>query len=260
MSPRRFAERLARQAARVALAHARRPGQSSVRVTRKEDHTIVTRADRAIERIFVREIREAFPDHGILGEEGARRGGSGRHLWALDPIDGTSAYSRGIPLYTISIALLEDGVPRMGVVHFPALRETYSAERGEGACEGARRLRKIPSPLPFGVETLLLLPSNAHRRYLIELAGKGRSLGSTAGHIAYVARGTAEAALCRGSLWDIAAAAVSLEEAGGALSYLSGRAIDWSELASGRIAPEAILAAHPAALPELRWRIARKPV
>lgn len=259
MSPRpiptvRLLARLAREAGRIALAHQRRP-----EVTRKADHTIVTQADRVIEALLADRIVTAFPDHAILGEEGARRGGDGEVLWVIDPIDGTSAYARGLPFFAVSIGVLRHGRPWLGVVHMPALRRTFLARAGRGARDGDRRLPPLVDPRPFGTESLLLVPSNAHRRYLIDFPGKGRSLGSAAAQVCLVAAGSAEGTLVRGAIWDVAAAALIVTECGGALRYLSGRPFDWDALVTGAPFPEPLLVAHPAALDELGQRIARKP-
>jgi histidinol phosphatase-like enzyme (inositol monophosphatase family) len=98
----------------------------------KVDGSPVTEADRAAEQVIRATLREAFPEHRILGEEFGAEGGGEGPCWVVDPIDGTIAFSRGIPLFSTLIALLEDGEPVVGLIDLPALDERYTAVRGGG--------------------------------------------------------------------------------------------------------------------------------
>ena len=98
----------------------------------KADGSPVTEADREAEQAIRRHLRRAFPDFGILGEEFGEEGAGDRPRWVVDPIDGTIAFSRGIPLYTTLIALLEDGEPVFGLIDCPALDERYDGWQGGG--------------------------------------------------------------------------------------------------------------------------------
>jgi histidinol-phosphatase len=98
----------------------------------KSDGSPVTEADREAEQAIRRHLRSAFPDFGILGEEYGEEGPDDRPRWVVDPIDGTIAFSRGIPLYTTLIALLEDGEPVFGLIDCPVLDERYVGWQGGG--------------------------------------------------------------------------------------------------------------------------------
>ena len=98
----------------------------------KADGSPVTEADRAAEQAIRATLREAFPAHRILGEEYGVEGGAEGPCWVVDPIDGTIAYSRGIPLFSTLIALLVDGEPVVGLIDLPALDERYTGVRGGG--------------------------------------------------------------------------------------------------------------------------------
>lgn len=135
------------EAARVAAAAAdlaRKeilPRFRSVAVETKGDGTPVTEADRAAERAIRGALREAFPDDGVLGEEyGAEREGAGR-CWVVDPIDGTVAFSRGIPLFSTLIALLVDREPVLGLIDLPALDERYVGWKGGGVRRNGAAVR-----------------------------------------------------------------------------------------------------------------------
>lgn len=131
-----FAVRLAREAGRVTLEHF---GSSAVEF--KGDGSEVTAADRASEEYVRRALAEAFPDDGVLGEEGADVPSRSGRRWIVDPIDGTRSFSCGVPLYAVLLALEEEGQPVLGCCHFPALGETLVAATGAGAWHNGRRAR-----------------------------------------------------------------------------------------------------------------------
>lgn len=131
-----FAVTTAQEAGRLTLAHF----QNTLVVESKADESPVTVADRAAERFIRERIEAAYPAHAVLGEEfGATIGQGSTHRWLVDPIDGTKAFIRGVPLYAVLMALEVDGEVAVGVVDFPALGETVWAARGEGCYWNGRR-------------------------------------------------------------------------------------------------------------------------
>ncbi len=118
----------ARKAAELALRY-----QCSVIAETKPDNSPVTEADRECERLIARLLSEAFPEDGLLGEEGTLAESRSGRRWIIDPIDGTRDYVRGNPLWANLIALEEDGEVVAGVVNLPMLGNLYSAWRGGGA-------------------------------------------------------------------------------------------------------------------------------
>jgi len=104
-----------------------------IKVDRKKDQSPVTVADRATEQYIRSRIEENYPDHGILGEENGASISDSHFRWVIDPIDGTQAFIRGVPLYTVLLALEYNGIPVLGVIHNPPLQETVSAANGSGA-------------------------------------------------------------------------------------------------------------------------------
>jgi histidinol phosphatase-like enzyme (inositol monophosphatase family) len=129
--------RVAKRAGEIALEHAAR----GVSAEEKSDLTPVTAADRAVEAFIVSALREAFPEDGLLGEEGARAEGSSGRRWIIDPIDGTREFLRGVPLWSSLLALEADGAVVVGACNLAAFGELYWAARGQGAWLGERRLR-----------------------------------------------------------------------------------------------------------------------
>lgn len=118
------------------------PRFRKVDVETKADGSPVTEADREAERAIREIIREAYPDHAILGEEGGQEGDEqARRCWVIDPIDGTIAFSRGLPLYSTLIALVEDGQTVAGLIDLPGLDERYTATLGGGCLRNGEAVR-----------------------------------------------------------------------------------------------------------------------
>jgi histidinol-phosphatase len=113
------------------------PRYGRVAIEKKRDGSPVTEADREAERAIRQVITEAFPDDGIFGEEmGAHAGRNARRQWVVDPIDGTIAFSRGIPLFTTLVALMVDAEPVLGVIDLPAVEDRIGGRRGSGVFRG----------------------------------------------------------------------------------------------------------------------------
>lgn len=191
---------------------------------------IVTEADRRSEELITSGIRSTFPDHTILGEEfgvssGNRSEDGTGYLWAIDPLDGTSNYASGMPIFSVSIALLCDGDPVVGVVHDPNRGWTLHALKGGGAFLNGDRIsvsgrRKLSSVSLFGVSADVIADLSPYMSHL----GKCRSLGSAALHICHVAMGIWDGCVdLKTHLWDVAAGALILQEAKGRFTDHTGQ-------------------------------------
>lgn len=127
-----FAVGMAREAGRIQLSYFR--GDDLAMKTKSNVSDVVTRADRESEELIVRSILERYPTHAILGEEGGARGDAASEWrWVVDPLDGTTNYSQGLPVFCVSIALQYRGETVVGVVYAPYLRELFTAVRSGGA-------------------------------------------------------------------------------------------------------------------------------
>lgn len=127
-----FAVGMAREAGRIQLTYFR--GDDLAMKTKSNVSDVVTRADRESEELIVRSILERYHTHAILGEEGGARGDAASEWrWVVDPLDGTTNYSQGLPVFCVSIALQYRGETVVGVVYAPYLRELFTAVRGGGA-------------------------------------------------------------------------------------------------------------------------------
>lgn len=129
----RQAAAITERAARLTLSYFRTPLDVAI----KADRSPVTSADRRAEEAMRKDLRRAFPDWGILGEEMGLEERGSEYLWTVDPLDGTRSFIRGVPLFGTLLGLLHRGEPVLGVMILPALDETYVAVRGHGAtCNG----------------------------------------------------------------------------------------------------------------------------
>ena len=190
----------------------------------KYDESLVTEADLEVQDHIRNEVSKRFPDHSFLGEEqeGIEGPAQNPFLWVVDPVDGTSAFSKGYPIWGISAALLHYGKPVVGAFYMPITRELYSA-----TLPGKAVLQDKPIEVRYDEridnESLMLTYSRFHNHYSTNFPGKVRSLGSSVAHICYVARGAAwGAVLHRVHVWDIVAGQVILAAAGGEIRDLEG--------------------------------------
>ncbi|CAM5488143.1 myo-inositol-1(or 4)-monophosphatase [Aquamicrobium terrae] len=205
----------------------------NLQVSMKGPGDYVSQADRRAEDIIFTELSKARPGYAFLMEErGAVEGSDDQHRWIVDPLDGTTNFLHGIPIFSISIALERQGQLVAGVVYNPAMDELYTAERGGGAFMNDRRLRVAArtkladAVIGCGVPHL---GRGQHGNFLIELRNvmgevSGiRRLGSAALDLAYVAAGRMDGFWENQlSAWDIAAGMLLIREAGGFVSDASG--------------------------------------
>ncbi len=206
-----------------------------VTVTRKPDQSPVTEADHVAQDAILRALASQYPDHAVLVEETLHD--PQRHAalsvsdycWVIDPIDGTRNFARGARMYATSVAVLHHGRPVAGAIYEAACREVYSASLGGGATRGVSPLHVTDNPP--SADTIIAVSS--FRRQPAPAAVRGwmdrflmRNQGATSLHFAWTAAGLVDAAFsneCK--LWDIAAAALLIEEAAGVMSDDQGNAI-----------------------------------
>jgi len=257
---------------RLTLAHAlaREAGNRTLdlffrrtaRVETKIDGTAVTEADRACEKFLRDGIRAAFPTDAVLGEEFGPSDGTSGYRWVLDPIDGTTSFIHGVPLYGTLVAVEHAGRPVAGVIHMPALDETVYAARGHGAWHS----RHGSAPAPARVSTVDALSramvvttsldyfsSPSAREAWMDIRSRAAATRGWSDCYAFllVATGRADAAVEPSvKLWDVAAVQPIIEEAGGIFSDWSGRPDATAPMclvSNGRIHTEllGLLGRHP---------------
>lgn len=204
---------------------------------------LVTAADKEAEAEILTVLRRHLPDHAILAEESGKAGdGDSPYLWAIDPLDGTTNYAHQYPASAVSIGLLIDGVPQVGVIYDPFRQELFRAARGLGA---TRNRRPIQVSRTTELSKSLLVTGFAYDRrqtsdnnyaefcYLTHLTQGVRRSGSASLDLAAVACGRCDGFWERGlSPWDVTAGIIILEEAGGMVTAYDGSPF---QMGSGRI-------------------------
>lgn len=209
----------------------------SVRVAAKQTNDFVTEVDKAAEDIIIETLLEAYPDHGIWAEESGRREGTGagkRHMWIIDPLDGTTNFIHGFPVYCVSIALMYHGKIEQAVVYDPSRNDLFCATKGRGAYLNDRRLRVakrtqlrdclVSTGFPFR-------PGDNFKNYMAMLTevmprvSGVRRPGAAALDLAYLAAGFTDGFFETGlQPWDVAAGSLLVTEAGGLIGNFTGEA------------------------------------
>ena len=212
--------------------------ESGFRIDKKGSIDLVTEIDLACERMCRDVVAERFPDHDILAEELSAPGdrASSRFRWVFDPLDGTTNYAHGLPIYCSSLALEIDGRAEVAAIYDPTRKELFTAERGEGAYLNGRALRVSETPALLDSLLVTGFPYNVHEESgdLVELFGyflgrarAVRRLGSAALDLCYVGAGRFEAFWEQHlKPWDVAAGALIVEEAGGRVTGMNGAPFD----------------------------------
>ncbi len=248
VDPNELCELVERVAARH-LSPTALPGADEIH---KDDGSIVTLTDDAIQNDIESVLGERYPDIPFIGEEMPHAlqvsvvGSNASRFWVLDPLDGTTNFVAGFPFYGVSLALVEEGAAVVGVVHDPLRGETFSAARGRGALLNGTPLR------PHTVQRLGQCVANIdYKRLTRPLADRlvrsppyrsQRNLGSCVLEWCWLAAGRFQLYLHGGQkLWDYAAGSLILAEAGGAASGFEGRMLDCHSLSKRSV----IAAASP---------------
>lgn len=223
-----------------------------LQVVRKGPRDYVTEVDKAAEEAIIDILRTAYPEHGFLGEESGlhaapdeKAGNAPEFQWIIDPLDGTTNFIHGFPVYAVSIALAQRGQITQAVVYDPSRNEMFTASRGSGAFLNDRRMRVSGQIRYYDALLGAHVPGSAGAESkpsrfssLLSECASARRMGSTVLGMAYVATGRFDG-FCGVHLkpWDVAAGSLLVLEAGGLVADFDGEQ-DW--LASG-----SVLAANP---------------
>ena len=201
-------------------------------IEKKQAFDFVTKVDRWSEAVIVQAIRENFPSHSFLAEETFRQPGTDPFRWIIDPLDGTTNYIHGYPMFSVSIALSHEGEVVLGVVFDPLRDELFHAVKGEGAFLNNVPIRVsetgdlgdglIATGFPFRKKELVDLYLTAFKAVFHEVSDIRRA-GSAAIDLAYIAAGRVDGFFELGlSPWDIAAGSLLIREAGGYITDFGG--------------------------------------
>jgi len=200
---------------------------------------LVTQIDRDVERMFRALIAERFPHHAVLAEEfeaGGDRHNDAEYCWVFDPVDGTTNYAHGLPIFCCACSLEHNGQPIVAAIYDPSRRELFTAEKGAGAWLNGTPMRVSSAATLIDALLCTGFPYTIHTEaeYLLGLfadfirqARAVRRLGSAAIDLAYVAAGRFDGFWeVRLNPWDVSAGALLIEEAGGSVSNLAGGPFD----------------------------------
>jgi myo-inositol-1(or 4)-monophosphatase len=224
----------------TAVKAARKGGETAMRylqhvhqlkVHTKQPRDFVTKVDLEAEAAIIDSIRERYPDHAFLAEEGGQQG-DGEYVWVIDPLDGTTNFIHGFPIFAVSIALRIKGRLTVAVIYDPNRQEIFTAIRGQGAQVDGHRIRVsnrrdlqdtlIGTGFPYRSKEIIQTYTKMLASVLENTAGIRRP-GAAALDLAYVAAGRLDGFWEFGlQEWDIAAGSLIVREAGGLISELQG--------------------------------------
>ena len=226
----------------VAVVAARLAGQRAMEEIKyaksslKDNAEMVTNADTICQQIIMDRVKETFPDHGFLAEEGPGnkmslfppRSGD-PFWWVIDPIDGTNNYAHGILNFTVSIAVMYEGYPVVAVIFEPATDSMYSTVKGDDAQLNASRITTSDEPVnefaSFGIDSNFKVEVTDAILEFIRRT-KFRNFGTTALNLSYIAKGSMIGTMTTyARLWDIAAGILLIENAGGIVTTTEGKKI-----------------------------------
>ncbi len=209
-------------------------GREHIYKQKKHIHDFATEADIESEKIVIEIIRKEFPKHNIIAEEGGSVDNGSEYSWAIDPIDGTVSFVMGMPFYSVSVGLLQNGIPIAGAVNVVGLDELFWAEKDGGAflngepIQVSSRNTVNTSALSLDVNWRSRAENIEHKlKPFINDARAIFMLGGAAFEMVYVARGFLDGTILEAHPWDFAAGAVILSEAGGRVSDRQGKQIDF---------------------------------
>lgn len=198
----------------------------------KGEYDLVTETDRASEKLIVDRLRAHYPSHAIVAEEGGRREGSSEYCWYVDPLDGTTNFAHGFPVFNVTLALERAGELICAVTIDPTRNEVFHAEKGAGAYLDGNRIHVSSASKLEDALAATGFPSrkrhqnvNIHFYYQLAMLSHGvRRAGAAAIDLAYVACGRLDL-FWEFSLnpWDMAAGVLLIREAGGAVTDMHGR-------------------------------------
>ena len=201
---------------------------------------VVTLADLASEEIITSAIYKAFADDGMIAEESARWESKTGYTWVCDPLDGTKNYSRGLPIYAVSLGYMENNVPMGGAIYLPKMDELFVCERGKGAWLNGEKISVSDGDLSGGLATIGFAPTASELwkwfssvcENVVRGSGAGiLRLGAGVVGLCYLACGRTDMfSVLDCNLWDMMPASLMIEEAGGRITQLDGSEIDYTQV------------------------------
>lgn len=242
-----FAVELAKSTGRILLEHFQQPLEVNYKGKNKGDDP-VTDADRTAEEYIQKQLSKQFPDHSIVGEEGAGTGSPpAKFTWVIDPLDGTTNFFNNLPSFACSIALLQEGTPIVAAVFIPwpgsETGRIFHASLNGGAWENGKPLSVAPGTRPVAGRVVVLPRFTGYKfsvgNSLKETPGERRSVGSIVYELALIANGTYQYGLfSTPKSWDVAAGVLLVKESGGLTFSRSNGKEGWYEFSAFPSSPD----------------------
>lgn len=214
-------------------------GKVSVSVKKEDNNQVLTKADLAIGKLLVEKTKQVFPDYNIIDEETGVIDNNSEYTWVIDPIDGTSNFASGVPMYGTYLGLLHNNTPIAGGISIPSLQEIYVAESGQGTFLNGKQTyvtkeKELKNVLvAYGIdahpEDINFVTTESNLLMHIVIGIRNLRISNSAFDGAMVAKGAYGAWLCRSSkIWDNVALQIIIEEAGGICTDFFGKPLDYS--------------------------------
>lgn len=230
----------------------------NLRLKSEDNSDFVTKADFESEKIIVGILTKNFPSHNVIAEEKTQINKGSEYTWVIDPLDGTITFVHGIPYYSVSIGLLKDNKPVLGVSYIISFQQMFWAVKGKGAYLNGKKIHASTQDtlgaavcgLDFGHKKRRPGKIKAYVDSLINKIAYPYSLGSSAASLALVGQGILDAYICQAWIWDFAAGVVIVKEAGGRVTDFEGNEPDWTKERLNIVASNGLI--HDKILEELK--------
>lgn len=212
-------------------------GKDQHKNVKHEDPTdYATEADLEAEKIIVSHLSKNFPDHNIITEEQENIEKGSEYTWVIDPLDGTFSFFRGIPQFCVSIGLMRESMPILGVIYHVSGDDLIWASEGKGAYLNSKKiqvseltsLKESAVYLDFGHYAKRMVKFELYIKVLLNKVGTVYSLGSATLGLSWVGKGIFDAYVIQAWLWDFVAGALIVREAGGRVTDFEGNEPDWT--------------------------------
>ncbi len=196
-----------------------------------------TKADIESEKKIISILKKYFPDHNIIAEEGGEDHQNSEYTWAIDPLDGTVSFVAGLPLYAVSIGLLKNHQPIVGVIYDVSSKNLYFAQKDKGAFLNGKPIKVSRENDLELADVSVDFGHHAKRKQKIEeyiykvglKVGYLYAFGPAAGILGLISRGALDGYVSSAYIWDFAAGAIIITEAGGKITDMMGNEPDWSK-------------------------------
>lgn len=206
-------------------------------IKRNDESNFATTADLEAEKVILRILKDSFPKQNFIAEESGVENNNSEYTWIIDPLDGTAAFALGWPTFSVSIGLVKNNQPFMGIVYQVMTQDLYWAQQGKGAFLNSKKIKvsstEYLKDAAIGVDFAHRSTREAKtKKYILPLTTKVSypfSIGSDALVLALVGSGKLDGFANEDNIWDCIAGAIIIVEAGGKVTGIRGEPVDWTK-------------------------------